>query len=167
MSIPKTVPCAAVNCDRDVTYSESVKFPSVPETALKWAKAVGLEKYKPNSRICLLHFDLDEDFIHGYNGFRRIKPDKQPTKNLPTVRHFFLKKNLVKLCLHSTFAMHFFHFLHWLKPLFILMTKSAKKFVKFDDPEKFVYILPTHCIWQLFSFWRLKITFYLISTKQY
>ena len=119
MSIPKTVPCAAVNCDRDVTYSESVKFPSVPETALKWAKAVGLEKYKPNSRICLLHFDLDEDFIHGYNGFRRIKPDKQPTKNLPTVRHFFLKQKsrqtlftfyfcntllsffFVKVCLHT------------------------------------------------------------------
>ena len=84
----KTYPCAAINCDRDVTATESVRFSSVRETALKWAKALGLEKYKPSSRICLAHFDLDEDFIQGDNGFRRIKKDAEPTKNLPTVSHF-------------------------------------------------------------------------------
>ena len=84
----KTFPCAAINCDRDVTSTESVRFSSVPETALKWAKAVGLDKYKPNSRICLLHFDVDKDFDTSDNGYRRIKKDVEPTKNLPTVSHF-------------------------------------------------------------------------------
>ena len=84
----KTFPCAAINCDRDVKSTESVRFSSVPETALKWAKAVGLDKYKPNSRICLLHFDLDKHFDTGDNGYRRIKKDAEPTKNLPTVSNF-------------------------------------------------------------------------------
>ena len=84
----KTFRCAAINCERVVTSTESVRFSSVPEIAVKWAKALGLEEYKQNSRICLAHFDLDLDFDVGDNGYRRIRKGVDPTKNLPTVSHF-------------------------------------------------------------------------------
>ena len=86
-------------------YSTGIKrFPTDPDLAQEWLKALHRTSFKPADHVCYDHFDAEKDFHTGPN-YKKLKPKAVPFVPQPEVsyalynetNYYFLFRNLNQL----------------------------------------------------------------------